>query len=111
MAERLGQAALQQMGFDDAAQTSAGADEGLDVAGPTVAAQVKYTSTPIGRPVLQQLQGAAGGRITVCFSRSGYSHHALEYAESVGMALFVLTLPGTIRPVNALATDMAARVP
>lgn len=105
-AERLAERVLHQIGFENATRTPAGADKGLDVASDVVAAQVKYTSTPVGRPVLQQLQGAAGGRITVFFSRAGYSTAAVEYATEVGMALFHITLPVRVRAVNGAAERM-----
>jgi hypothetical protein len=109
-AELLAESALRQLGFAGANSTAAGADAGLDVVGPTVAAQVKYTSAPVGRPVLQQLQGAAGGRIAVFFSRAGFTRTAVEYSNSVGMALFEISLPSTIRPLNNPAREMAANL-
>ena len=110
-AEQLAERVLHQLGFEDAARTPAGADKGLDVASDVIAAQVKYTSTPVGRPVLQQLQGAAAGRITAFFSRAGYSSAAAEYAAEVGMALFRITLPVSVTAVNAAAQRMAHRQP
>ena len=107
-AERVAAAALRQFGFDDAATTKSGADEGLDVEGRSVAGQVKYTARPVGRPVLQQLVGAAHGRVTVCFARAGYTAQALAFAEQVGMALFEIALPSTVRPVSSAAREMAA---
>lgn len=105
-AERAAEAVLQQLGFEDAARTPPGSDKGLDVTSPVVAAQMKYTSIPVGRPVLQQLQGAAAGRITVFFSRAGYSSTAVEYASEVGMALFRPTLPVSVVAVNESAQRM-----
>lgn len=106
-AERLAESALQQIGFTDAERTPAGTDKGLDVVGATVAAQVKYTGTPVGRPLLQQLRGAADGRITVFFSRAGYTAAALDYAEESSMALFTMALPSRISAISSLAKDMA----
>lgn len=105
-AERVAEAALRRIGFSDAARTPAGADKGLDVVGDTVAAQVKYTAVPVGRPVLQQLRGAADGRISAFFSRAGYTSSAIEYAEEVSMALFTIALPTTISPVTSIAREM-----
>lgn len=106
-AEQLAAAALRKFGFDDALPTGSGTDAGLDVAGRSIACQVKYTAKPVGRPVLQQLVGAAGGRVTAFFSRAGYTAQAVEYADQVGMALFGLTLPSTVSPQNSVAREMA----
>ncbi|MGZ6744588.1 MAG: restriction endonuclease [Nocardioides sp.] len=108
-AELLAERLLHQLGFEDATRTPAGADKGLDVSSDVLAAQVKYTSTPVGRPVLQQLQGAAGGRIAVFFSRAGFTGAAREYADEVGMALFTLTLPVRVSAVNAAAERMVGQ--
>jgi len=106
-AEELAATALRRFGFEDARRTNPGADARVDVVSAMVAAQVKYTSAPVGRPVLQQLQGAAGGRVTAFFARAVYTSSAREYADQVGMALFTLALPRTITPVNQSAVEMA----
>lgn len=107
-AEHVAALALQHFGFPDARVTGPGTDGGLDVTGRSVAAQVKYTSVPVGRPVIQQLVGASGGRQTAFFSRSGYSSHAIAEANRHGMALFKLTLPSTVTPVNAAASELTS---
>lgn len=106
-AEQLAAVALRGFGFDDARPTGSGTDAGLDVAGRSIACQVKHTAKPVGRPVLQQLVGAAGGRVTAFFSRAGYTAQAIEYADQVGMALFGLALPTTVSPQNSAAREMA----
>ncbi|MGY1782228.1 restriction endonuclease [Geodermatophilus sp. SYSU D01036] len=108
-AERLAAAALRQFGFADAAVTTAGADGGLDVVARFAVAQVKYTTKPVGRPVLQQLQGAAGGRAAVCFAYAGYSAQASAFADEHQIALFTVRLPRTVRPVNRAARTMALK--
>lgn len=106
-AEHVAAAALQQFGFLDARVTGAGTDRGLDVAGRGIAAQVKYTSAPVGRPVIQQLLGAAGGRRTAFFSLAGYTQQAVEEADERGMALFVIKLPSTVSTRNGPARLLA----
>jgi hypothetical protein len=108
-AERLAASALRQFGFSDADVTGAGTDRGLDVSGSSIAAQVKYTSASVGRPLIQQLTGAAGGRQTAFFSRSGYTQHAVEEAERHAMALFTLTLPTSVTAHNSAARQMISR--
>lgn len=106
-AEHLAAATLRQFGFDDAAVTGDGTDRGLDVVGSRVAAQVKYTNAAVGRPVIQQLVGAAGDRQAVFFSRAGFTEHALEEAHDRGMALFEITLPSSVKPRNLYARQLA----
>jgi hypothetical protein len=108
-AEALAAAAMRQFGFADATVTTAGADGGIDVVARFAVAQVKYTAKPVGRPVLQQLQGAANGRTAACFASAGYSAQALEFADQVRIALFTVQLPRTVRPVNGVARAMAQR--
>lgn len=108
-AEHLAAAALRQFGFVDANVTRAGADRGLDVVGGGVAAQVKYTGATVGRPLIQQLVGAAGSRQTAFFARSGFTQHAVEEADRHGMALFTLALPTTVTAHNGPARRMACR--
>lgn len=108
-AEALAAAALRKFGFDDARVTGSGADRGLDVVGSGVAAQVKYTATAVGRPTVQQLLGAAGGRQAVFFSRAGYTQHAVEEADARGMALFRIALPSSVTAMNTTARRMATR--
>jgi hypothetical protein len=106
-AEHVAAAALRQFGFTDADVTPSGADAGLDVSGRTVAAQVKYTGAQVGRPLIQQLAGASGGRQTAFFSRSGYTQHAAREAERLGMALFTVTLPDSVAAYNGVARRLA----
>jgi hypothetical protein len=98
-------------GYADATRTPAGADGGLDVVATGAVAQVKDYGTSIGRPVLQQLQGAALGRDSLFFSRQGYTREAVAWAEQVGMALFRFDLQGEPEPINPLAIRIAAGRP
>jgi hypothetical protein len=103
-AERLAAAALRGYGFIDAVVTPSGNDGGFDVIGTGIVAQVKYRSRATGRPELQQLVGANTRFATAAFfSRNGYSTQAIDFADSVGMALFQIELPRTIAPVNRAA--------
>lgn len=106
-AEYLCASALRQFGFDDARVTESGPDGGVDILGSTIAAQVKYTNRPIGRPLVQQLIGAAGGRVTAFFSLAGFSAQATECAGAAAMALFVVRLPCTVIPWNDAARSMS----
>lgn len=105
-AERLAERVLRQLGFDDVTTTGPGTDGGIDVAGSAIAGQVKYTRTPVGRPVMQQLAGAAEGRIAVFFSRAGYTKESRAYADAAGVALFSISLPANVTAVNPIAARM-----
>lgn len=109
-AELLAAGFLRRVGFNDAAVTSAGADGGVDVRGAGVAAQVKYTGSPVGRPVLQQLIGATRGSRPVCFSRSGFSKQAYAYALESGIALFNLELPNNVTAKNPSAAHLVSHM-
>jgi len=98
--------ALCHDGYKDALLTKAGADEGIDVLGAGVAAQVKWRSTPVGRPDIQRLVGASRGRRPTFFSVSGYTAPAIRYANEFGVALFVLQPPNAVWPQNTPARDM-----
>jgi len=102
-AEELAAFALQKMGWPDAVTTGAGSDAGLDVVGRYVAAQVKYQSALVGRPVIQRLVGAGRGRELACFARNGYSQQATDFADEEEIALFTISLPGTVSTANDVA--------
>lgn len=106
-AEQLAAAALRQFGYQDARVTESGADGGIDVRSSRIVAQVKYTSRPVGRPVLQQLVGAADGLPCAAFALEGYTQQAHEYADERGIALFSLDLPDQVAPVNGRAHRMS----
>lgn len=108
-AEKVAEAALRGMGHNDARVTAGGADGGLDVVGRGIAAQVKYTNKAVGRPVLQQLVGAASGRTAACFAASGFSAPAQEFADQRGIALFTIRLPNTVTAINRAAKQMTRR--
>ena len=94
---------VRQLGFEDAVRTRSTADGGLDVVASGAVAQVKMTATPIQRPDVQRLRGAAFDRTTAIFySLSGYSAGAVEFADLSGVALFDV-MNGMPRPVNDLA--------
>ncbi|GAA3668126.1 hypothetical protein GCM10022237_30030 [Nocardioides ginsengisoli] len=110
-AEQLAALALRRFGYLDAHVTEDGADGGIDVRATGLLAQVKYTSRPVGRPVIQQLVGAADGHPVACFALSGYTQQALSFAEDRGVSLFTVELPQTVRPANLHATTLATRRP
>jgi hypothetical protein len=62
---------------------------GVDVRATGVVAQVKWQSTPVGRPPIQQLFGVATveGALPIFFSFSGFTPPAVQWASQAGVAL------------------------
>ena len=99
---------LRHMGFNDAKVTPTGKDAGVAVIARKVVAQVKWEANPVGRPKLQQLQGTAAQarKKAAFFSRSGYTADARTWAETAGIAAFVLLDDGSIAPTTSAAKKM-----
>ncbi len=99
---------LRQMGYNDAKVTPTGKDAGVDVIARKVVAQVKWEATPVGRPKVQQLHGAAthARKKGAFFSRSGYTADARAWAETAGIAAFVLLDDGSLAPTTSAAKKM-----
>jgi hypothetical protein len=101
---------MRLLGFRNARLTRAGADGGIDVVASKAVAQVKAHRQPVGRPDVQRLKGAAHDvRHAVFFSLAGYTPRALDYAETAGVALFVIDRSLTARPVNSHARRLTRR--
>jgi hypothetical protein len=108
--EEIAEAHMRELGFAGVVRTSAGRDGGLDVVGHGIAAQVKMMALPVGRPVLQQLVGAAGAeRTAVCYSTSGFTSEATLYAQEHGVALFGIDSGGRLSAQN-LPAEVLERV-
>jgi hypothetical protein len=118
-AEKNAAALMNALGYD-AEVTPPGADEGIDVRSTKALAQVKYEKTKTSRPALQQLYGARafehqGNRKHTpkelwCFSLTGYTKTALEYANRNSILLFTYALNGEPTPVNKIARDTFTRL-
>jgi hypothetical protein len=90
-------------GYLDAVATTGGSDGGIDVRSHGALAQVKWKSSLAGRPELQALYGARGldtSKKLFFFSSAGFSNAAFQYANDVGIDLFLYGPTGTVRPVN-----------
>ncbi len=108
-AEQAAQTWMRDWGYRDARLTASGADGGIDVHSSGAVAQVKYEVSKTGAPALQRLFGARGpdrARQMLFFSMAGFSRPAVDYADSVGIALFHYGADGRVRAVN----DSARRV-
>jgi hypothetical protein len=103
---------MRHWGFADASMTSGGADNGVDVRARGALAQVKFRAAMAGRPDLQRLVGARGrdtGKALLFFSGTGYSAHALVYADDMEIALFEYDQTGRVQPANKLGRRIADR--
>jgi hypothetical protein len=96
---------MRYWGFADAEATQRSADGGVDVRASRAVAQVKAHQVPIGRPDLQRLHGMAvtEGKMSLFFSLMHFTPQALEWADSIGMALFRFNYACEPEPVNAAA--------
>lgn len=97
---------MRAMGFEDARVTNAGSDGGIDVRSKHALAQVKWQGAQVGRPAVQQLYGARGSRHDVqlfFFAATGYSQHAIQYADECEIRLFTFDPLGVTSPANRAA--------
>lgn len=99
---------MKSLGFIDAQKTQSGPDGGIDVESSEAAAQVKFYASPVGRPDVQRLRGAAHEyRISVFYSTGGYTKEAVQYAEGAGVALFLMDPYGNVEPHSEFAGMLA----
>lgn len=92
-------AKMREMGYTDAQATTGGSDGGIDVRSSAALAQVKWRGGVVGRPDLQNLYGARGSdtsKALLFFSASGFSKQATEYANQVGIELWVYDPTGAV---------------
>lgn len=102
--EELAYRHLRRLGFGNVQLSGSGTDQGIDVIGESVAAQVKMTALPVGRPVLQQLLGATIPYSTrACYSTSGYTAEGISYADALDIALFSIDQRGLVTASNDVA--------
>lgn len=89
---------MQLWGERDAVATQSSGDGGLDVVSKHFGAQVKFfANSPVGRPDIQALYGAAtGAGLQPAFFAysSGYTDEALVWAKTVGVACFTFVPNG-----------------
>jgi Restriction endonuclease. len=101
---------MRSLGSTDARLTSAGADGGIDVIARDAVAQVKYYSQPVGVGPVRELRGVADSHQHLLFHTSGgYTASARQFADERMVALFSMSEPGGIYPLNATASHLTAR--
>lgn len=83
---------MRHLGEVDAELTSYTGDGGVDVQGRKSFAQVKHYATAVGVAPIRELAGVAASdprrRQALFFTRTGYAQGAVDFADSVGIALF-----------------------
>lgn len=96
-------AVMRSWGYLDAVSPEHGADGGIDVRSSKALAQVKFRGVKAGRPEIQNLVGAASGdrtRALLFFDFKGYSPQAVQYANQMGIGLYVYDASGAVWSVN-----------
>lgn len=98
---------LRAVGFLDALRTPTGPDEGLDVFGTGVVAQVKHQANQVGRPEVQRLVGAATSDAwRVFFALNGFSQPAVEFADAMGVALVIYSQMGHVAAASSAGHEL-----
>lgn len=112
-AELNAEAVMKSWGYIDARATTGGSDGGIDVSSSRALAQVKWRGGVAGRPDLQKLYGARGAdtsKSLFFFAASGYSKQAVDYANQVGIGLFVYDPTGAVTAVNRTRMPQAVGI-
>lgn len=111
-AENVAAVWMRWMGFIDASVTRGGADGGIDVDSRLAVAQVKARLTKTSRPEIQALHGAAAplGKRGLFFAMTGYSGHAIEWANNLSMPLLRFDMEGGVAADNPPADRLLAGV-
>lgn len=102
---------LRKAGCREVSLTGGSADGGLDVVTANWAVQVKHTSKRVGRPVVQQVVGAALtlGLQPAVVSTGGFTSPAIAYADEHEVALLELDLDGRVYRCNQTAHRVGKR--
>ncbi len=105
---------MKRWGYLDATSPEHGADGGIDVRSAKALAQVKFRGSKAGRPEVQNLYGAGAGesgKALMFFDFKGYSPHAVEYANQMGIGLYVYDASGAVWSVNDAGRRLMAVSP
>lgn len=97
---------MRSWGYADAV---ADAGAAIDVQATGAIGQVEFQAAAADRPALQLLVAARrrdASDALFCFSGSGYTQAAVEYADDRGIALFTYDIEGAMQPVNPAAVSV-----
>lgn len=99
---------LEHVGFAACVLTAKGADDGVDVRGRGVIAQVKAQAVPVGLDVVQRTYGCAQAERAVgaVFGMKQFTVQARRWADTYGVALFSFDLSGTPVAENDCAAQL-----
>ncbi|MFD7402011.1 hypothetical protein ACFV7R_04925 [Streptomyces sp. NPDC059866] len=101
---------LRRLGHRDLRRADQRPPSGIGLAAPGLLAQVDPSARPATLRDVECLWLTAMTESADCvyFSVCGYAEDARARADALGIALFVLDLTGTPRPVNAVADELNA---
>jgi hypothetical protein len=111
-AEENAAAWMRDWGYPDARVTPPGRDGGVDVRSREALAQVKFEAAQVGAPALQRLVGARARehhKELFFFSGAGFASTAVEYADTMDIALFQYDLLGRMTAKNRCAANVITR--
>jgi len=100
---------MRYLGYTDATAMPVGPDGGIDVFSKNALAQVKWKQSVASRPDMQRLYGARAAQMhkqLYFFAFAGYSKHAIEYANTYNIYLFIYRPSGEIVPQNYIAAEV-----
>lgn len=103
---------MRHWGYLDAVVTPTGRDAGIDIRSSRALGQVKFEAAQVGTPVLQRLVGARAldhEKELFFFSGAGYARPAIDYADTMRIALFKYQLDGRMVPQNEIAQTVVER--
>lgn len=99
------------MGFSNAQATPVGPDDGVDVLGSGVVAEVKFKGVEAPPKDVRAVVGAAAvvpGASPAFFSLDGFTAQAVAYGEAAGVALFTFDYSGEPIAVSTVAEEWMA---
>jgi hypothetical protein len=102
---------LAHRGFQNCVLTGNGADEGVDVRGDGVVAQVKAQIIPVALDVVQRTYGCAMAEhaLAAVFGLQRFTAQSRRWADTHGVALFSFDLAGSPTAENSSASEIAPR--
>ncbi|WP_162458261.1 restriction endonuclease [Pseudactinotalea terrae] len=91
---------MKRLGARRVRVTQASGDRGLDIEALGYAAEVKHQGKPIPERVVQQITAVAAARSAkpICFSYSGFSRNAIDWANRNNVILFAYSTEGEVWP-------------
>lgn len=95
-------------GFPDVLRTGEPPENGVDLRGPGIVAQVDLGTRPADARAVEclWLNALSESAVSAFFSLAGYVDEARDRADALGVPLFLLDPAGAPRPVNTPAAEL-----